>query len=235
MTDLVLSSGFLAFARQAGFLTAVEEEGLHVDGVCGTSSGALAGAMWASGMKARDIAREMASQRPLALCSPHLAPWRGLFTMKSILRRLTQLLPPTFEDLGRPFGVGVMSPGGQHRLITSGPLPRAVAASMAIPTLFTPVELDEQPWCDGAFADRTALGPWLDHRGPSTRALVHLVDSSDSGGAEPDPQLAPLVRTPRSFARLWSLGDFEGQLQEARERTLAVLASLDPADYPRSV
>jgi NTE family protein len=235
MTDLVLSSGFLAFARQAGFLAAVEEQGLQVGGVCGTSSGALAGAMWASGMNATEIATEMSSRRPLALCSPHLAPWRGLFTMSSVIRRLSELLPPRFEDLERPFGVGVMSPQGSHRLITSGPLPQAVAASMAIPTLFVPVELDERPWCDGAFADRTALEPWLAHRGPSTRALVHLVDSSDSGGAEPDPELAPLVRTPRSFARLWSLGDFEAQLQEARERTLAVLASLDPADYPRSV
>ena len=43
--DLVLSSGFLAFARQAGFLEAVEQLGLAVDGVCGTSSGALAGAL----------------------------------------------------------------------------------------------------------------------------------------------------------------------------------------------
>lgn len=235
MTDLVLSSGFLAFARQAGFLLAVEETELRVDGVCGTSSGALAGAMWCAGMSAAQIAEEMSARRPLALCSPHLAPWRGLFRMDSIVRRLSELLPPRFEDLQRPFGVGVMSPSGQHRLITSGPLPVAVAASMAIPKLFVPVELDAQPWCDGAFADRTALEPWLDHRGRSTRALVHLVDSSNSGGAEPDPALAPLVRTPRSHAKLWSLGDFQGQLEEARQRTLQVLASLDPADYPRSV
>ena len=48
--DLVLSSGFLAFARHLGFLTAIEESELDVSGVCGTSSGALVGAMWACGV-----------------------------------------------------------------------------------------------------------------------------------------------------------------------------------------
>ena len=53
LRDLVLSSGFLAFAAQCGFLQAVEESGIAVDGVCGTSSGALAGALWASGWPAQ--------------------------------------------------------------------------------------------------------------------------------------------------------------------------------------
>ena len=46
--DLVLSSGFLAFARHAGFLRAVEQLELPVEGLCGTSSGALSGALWAA-------------------------------------------------------------------------------------------------------------------------------------------------------------------------------------------
>ena len=33
-TDLVLSSGFLAFARQTGVLSAVEDSGMQVGGVC---------------------------------------------------------------------------------------------------------------------------------------------------------------------------------------------------------
>ena len=41
--DLVLSSGFLAFALHAGFLQAVEDVGLPVRGVMGTSAGALIG------------------------------------------------------------------------------------------------------------------------------------------------------------------------------------------------
>jgi predicted acylesterase/phospholipase RssA len=38
--DLILSSGFLAFARHVGVLKVIEEKGIVVDGICGTSSGA---------------------------------------------------------------------------------------------------------------------------------------------------------------------------------------------------
>ncbi len=47
--DLVLSSGFLAFAYHAGFLEAVAEAGISVRGVMGTSSGALSGSLYCAG------------------------------------------------------------------------------------------------------------------------------------------------------------------------------------------
>ena len=47
--DIVLSSGFLAFAAHAGFLAAVEDVGIKVRGVMGTSSGAITGALYAAG------------------------------------------------------------------------------------------------------------------------------------------------------------------------------------------
>lgn len=223
--DLVLSSGFLAFARQAGFLQAVEEAGVQVGGVVGTSSGALAGSMLAAGMSARDIAHQLQRDRPLALCSPHLRVWRGLFTMRSVIARLSQLLPPTFEELALPFGVGVMTPGGGHRLVTSGPLPQAVAASMAIPRLFVPIQLEGTPCADGAFVDRTAHRPWEAHR-PGVKTLVHLIESS--GKTNPVAPLGdrPVVRTAKSGASLWNLGDFAGQQAQARQETHAVLSRL---------
>lgn len=221
--DLVLSSGFLAFARQCGFLAAVEDSGLGIDGVVGTSSGALAGGLWLSGMSASELARELSSRKPIALCSPHFALWRGLFTMDGVIEHLSQLLPARFEDLDRPFGVGVMTSSGDHRLVTSGPLVPAVAASMAIPRLFVPVPVDGEPCSDGAFVSRTAFEAWQAHRG-GKRSLVHLVEATSGSDVEPDFGDSPVVRTPRSGARLWSLGDFDGQLEEARKRTEAVIA-----------
>lgn len=225
MYDLVLSSGFLAFARQAGFLKAIEECEVPVGGVVGTSSGALAGSLWLAGMDADALAVELSRDRPLARCTPHWRPWRGLFTMRGVIDRLSQLMPATFEDLGRPFGVGVMTPGGGHKLITTGPLPQAVAASMAIPRLFEPVVLDGVACADGAFVDRTAHVAWEAHRG-GVDTIVHLVESS--GKTNPVGPLGdrPVVRTPRSGAQLWSLGDFRGQLEEARQAAHAVVSAL---------
>jgi predicted acylesterase/phospholipase RssA len=223
MFDLVLSSGFLAFARQAGFLQAVEESGVDVGGIVGTSSGALAGSLWLAGMDSNALAAEFTRDSPLASCTPHLRIWRGLFTMHGVIARLSELMPATFEELDRPFGVGVMTADGGHRLVTSGPLPQAVAASMAIPRLFEPVVLDGTPCADGAFVDRTAHRAWEAHRG-HIRTLIHLVDSSGKTNLVEDLGDRPVVRTRVSGAKLWDLGDFAGQREEARAAAHAVIS-----------
>lgn len=43
------------------------------------------------------------------------------------------------------FAVGVVSADGRYRLIDSGPLPEAVAASAAIPYIFEPLQIPGQP------------------------------------------------------------------------------------------
>lgn len=53
--DLVLSSGFLAFAYHAGFLEAVSDAGITVRGVMGTSSGALAGSLFCAGYSPLEV------------------------------------------------------------------------------------------------------------------------------------------------------------------------------------
>ena len=69
--DIVLSSGFLAFASHIGFLRALEEADAPVKGVCGTSSGALVGALWASGLSTQEIERELFRDRPMSQISFH--------------------------------------------------------------------------------------------------------------------------------------------------------------------
>jgi predicted acylesterase/phospholipase RssA len=215
--DLVLSSGFLAFARQAGFLAAVETSDLEVDGICGTSSGALAGSLWAAGMSAAEIARELSAQAPIRLFRPSWTPWRGLMSLGHIIERLRDWLPPTFADLARPFGVGVRYPDGSAGVLTSGPLPEAVAASCAIPGVFTPVCVAGVPLQDGGVVCRTGLDAWRATR-DAPHTLLHLVDRSGNGAEPvgPAPEGVCVVRTPRSQARFWDLGDFLGQMDEAR-------------------
>jgi len=146
-----------------------------------------------------------------------------------VLDELRDWLPPTFEDLERPFGVGVRRPDGSAGILTTGPLPDAVAASCAIPGVFAPVPVDGIPLQDGGIVDRTGLDAWTAHRGPRP-TLLHLVARSGSGvEPEGEPQSdVRIVRTPRSGARFWSLGDFSGQLEEARTATAAVLGGWNP-------
>ncbi len=138
--------------------------------------------------------------------------------MRAIIADLADRLPEDFQALSRPFAVGVMTPDGGHRLVRTGPLARAVAASCAIPGLFSPVPLDGVPCADGGFTDRVGARAWQAWRGERP-AVVHLVDRS--GGTDTDPGIDGLVvvRTPRSFARLWNLGDVEARFKEARQTT----------------
>lgn len=223
--DLVLSSGFLAFARHAGFLAAVEDAGLEVDALCGTSSGALAAALCAAGHSATEIAAELSSRRPVALLRPHLAPWRGALSLSAFTRHLRTLLPPRFEDLPHPLAVGVRGPDGRPHLLTRGPLPEAVAASCAIPWLFAPVRHQATPYQDGGAVDRTGLAGFRAWRGPRPTVL-HLVERSAGRDVDTALHEVAVVRTPRSGASFLSLGDFHAQAAEARALAAPVLAAL---------
>mmetsp|Transcript_24606 Transcript_24606/g.68478 ORF Transcript_24606/g.68478 Transcript_24606/m.68478 type:complete len:252 (-) Transcript_24606:207-962(-) len=165
--DVVLSSGFLAFAHHSGFLQAVEDAGLPIKAVMGTSAGALTGSLYAAGYSPREVAAILSRDPPfklLRLCWP----WQGgLFSMQPVVDRLHEVLPSTFEELPTDFACGVCCRDGSHRIIKSGPLPEAVVASAAIPVLFAPIRIPGQeggPFSDGGKVDRIGLKQWRDFR-----------------------------------------------------------------------
>lgn len=219
--DLILSSGFLAFARHLGFLRATEHAGIEVDAVCGTSSGALVGALWMAGHDIDTLRRELATTPPVKLLGWSWTPWRGLFALDRVVDRLRELLPATFEELGRPFAAGVMTPERRYELVTSGPLPEAVAASCAIPGVFRPITIDGRALADGGAVDRCGVTAWRAWRSASkTDGLVHWVDATH--GTDPDESVMEgltVVRTPPSGASFFSLRNFDAQLEEAESLT----------------
>jgi predicted acylesterase/phospholipase RssA len=221
--DLVLSSGFLAFARHVGVLAAFEEYGLRPEAICGTSSGALVGALWAAGHPAEVIGRVLSEQTPLSSLRVRATPWSGLFSLAPLIARLESLLPANIEALALPFAVGVMGPGRRHHLLTSGPLAHAVAASCAMPHVFAPVPIAGVPYQDGGAVDRLGLEAWRAWRSGRS-ATVHWVERTAGVEVGADLSGLRLIRTPRSGAKLWDLGDFWRQVDEARELARAALA-----------
>ncbi len=216
--DLILSSGFLAFARHLGFLKAVNEHGLSVDAVCGTSSGALVGSLWAAGHSIEKITEELRSLAPWNFLSLNWKIWQGLFSMRKLIDKLEQLLPAKFEGLEREFGVGLCTSERKALIMREGPLPLAVAASCAMPYIFAPVMIGGVPYCDGGTVDRIQASGWRRLR-KEQEMLVHIVNRSRGAKNEQGLEGLQIVRTPRSGASFFSLGDFHGQLEEARELT----------------
>jgi predicted acylesterase/phospholipase RssA len=224
--DLILSSGFLAFARHVGFLQAVEEHGLAIEGLCGTSSGALVGALWAAGLRSRAIGELLGAQPPIRGVRPSLTPWRGLFSLAPLRAQLQAHLPATFDRLPIAFGVGATAPDRSHRLLVAGDLVEAVLASCAVPFLFAPIAFNGALLRDGGMVDRTALRPWREFR-PAGSLLLHLVERTRGAIGDDTAGDLPVVRSPRSGASLWSLGDFWGQVEQTRVAATSVLRALN--------
>ena len=223
--DLLLSSGFLAFGSQAGFLAAVEEADVRIDAVCGTSSGALAASLWLSGMRAAQVFDLLTSRAPLRTVSPNARWWRGALRLDPVIELLRQHLPARFEDLDRPFAVGVADSLGGHRLLRSGPLPEAVAASCAMPFIFEPVTVDGEAFADGGAVDRTGIMPFRAMRS-GRPLLVHLVDRSHGADGPVPPDDVCIVRSKRSGAQMWNLGPAAQRFRETRAETLRALSDL---------
>ena len=223
--DLVLSSGFLAFATQAGVLRAVEEMGIEVDAVCGTSSGALAGALWVAGMPAEQILERLTATVPLRPVRPSLRPWRGLFSMERVMRELERDLPARMEDLPKPFATGVIDGDRRTSLLTDGPLAACVAASCAIPGVFAPVEIGGIAYRDGGVVDRTGLSAWRATR-PGRTVVLHLVETTSGTATTDDLSEVHVIRNPRSGAQFWSMGDVGMRYERARVNARAALKSI---------
>ena len=168
-------------------------------------------------------------------------PWGGVLRLDGAIARLRELLPPTFEGLQRRYACGVVDASGRHRTLSSGPLPEAVVASMAIPCLFRAVAVPAQedgPFKDGGKADRVGLLPWLaqpDLATPGRTTICHVIArSSPFSGADDVAEMArnapaqagPIVvcRSPKSDQSLLGLPDFEPQFEAARSRAAATLA-----------
>jgi predicted acylesterase/phospholipase RssA len=222
--DLLLSSGFLAFARHIGFLEAMDASPYTIDAMGGTSSGALVGAMYASGLPLEEISALLSAHRPVHYI--RLRGWRGLFTLRPMIEFMRTHLPARIEDLQIPFGVGVVDLSRNYHLLTSGPLPELIAASCAVPYLFQPIRVDNRVYQDGGFGDRVGFSPWRALRS-NTRVIVHQVRRTKGRDTPLSSPLGPppvvVADTPRSGANLWSLGPFQDQREEARSITEVAL------------
>lgn len=153
---LALGSGAARGWAHIGVIDALVEAGIKPDIVCGTSMGALVGAVYASGQldKLRDWAlgadwRVVASMVDVGLLAG------GLVDGVRIVNWLAGLgLSETIEALPIPFGaVATDISTGREIWLRSGPLPQAIRASIGMPGVFSPVKLDGSWLSDGGLVN----------------------------------------------------------------------------------
>ncbi len=152
-------------------LEVFDELGLRPTVIAGTSIGAVFGAAYASGLSARLIrahTEEVLSQRfdtirqLLSARSEPVLKILNILPIRSALLKpellLEYLLPSRmardFADLQIPLKVVATDYYGQEQVVFSeGPLRSAIAASMALPALFSPVTIGGRMFMDGGLVN----------------------------------------------------------------------------------
>lgn len=147
-------------------LEALDDLGIQPTEISGTSIGAIMGAGYASGLSGRDIRDAV-----LALFSNRGRTVQLLWQMrgKRVLPKMSwtdvdpllvletfvgDLIPKDFEALKIPLTVVATDfYGWSEKVFQSGDLRQAVAASIAIPVLFSPVRIDGRIMVDGGFVN----------------------------------------------------------------------------------
>ena len=153
---MVLSGGGARALAHIGAIQALEEEGVPIDAIAGTSMGALIAALAAKGLRANEIRDRM--RRHLVENNPineYTLPFVSLVRGRKLTRMFKEACEEArVEDLWRTFFcVSADLTTGDAVVHRSGPLWRALRASSAIPGLFPPVMDEGQVLVDGGIVD----------------------------------------------------------------------------------
>ncbi len=224
---LAMSSGFFGFFAHAGFLSVLEERALLPQSVSGSSAGALVGGLWAAGLGAAELERELLGLQRADFWDP--APGLGLLRGRLFRARLDTLLPvETFEQCRLPATLSVFDVYGRRtRVLSRGGIAPAIQASCSLPGLFQPTWHEGRPLLDGGILDRPGLaGVALD-----TRVFHHHLASRSPWRRRGSPTLDPPVRpgllalVAHGLPRVgpFTLGEGHRAFAQARRKTIEAL------------
>lgn len=157
---LALGGGAAKGAAHIGVLQALEEQGITLHAIAGTSVGAIIAAFYAFGKSTDDI-YTIAESMSLSHISGFTLKKKGFSTtdrLESLL--VEQLGNVNIEDAAIPLSVVASNiRTGKKQVFTEGNLAKAVAASAAVPGLFIPVEINGEEFVDGGLLENVPVSP----------------------------------------------------------------------------
>lgn len=153
---LALGGGAARGWAHIGVLRALDEHGVRIAMIAGTSIGALVGGCYLAGKldALEEFARSLTRRRLFGLLDFHLGG-NGLFGgMKLTARMHEHMARKTFADLDRPFVcVATEIRTGHEIWLSEGSLINAMRASYALPGVFEPVTCNKRVLVDGALVN----------------------------------------------------------------------------------
>ena len=159
LVGLALSSGAAKGLSHIGVIQVLEENGIDIDVVAGSSMGAYVGAVWAygfDGQKMEQLAREMQTRWAFwSLIDPAFPPRQGFLRGYAVKKRLMKSIGHAhFADLQRPFRALATNLDTLERTVfSSGEVADAVHASIAVPGICVPVKINGETYVDGGIVN----------------------------------------------------------------------------------
>jgi NTE family protein len=160
---VALGGGFARGLAHIGVLKVLEQEGIPVDFIAGTSVGSVIGAAYASGICAKEL-EEIAAIVRFRDFSRWTFSRFGFFSNDKMALFLNKFLRcKTFEELRIPLAVTATDVvTGEPVVFTSGKLVDPVRASCAYPGMFLPVNVNGRLLVDGLLAHGVPAAPLRD-------------------------------------------------------------------------
>ncbi|HET9406813.1 MAG TPA: patatin-like phospholipase family protein [Candidatus Sulfotelmatobacter sp.] len=179
---IALGGGFARGIAHVGVLKVLEEEGIPVRIVTGTSVGALIGACYCSGLSPSELENVARSCRFTTFARWTLSR-HGFASNDRMITFLTRTLKvKTFEEMRIPLGVTATNfNSGEGVVFHSGSIIDPVRASCAYPGMFLPVNIRGQWLVDGMLSHPVPTRP-LREMGAERVIAVHLKGSWASSG-----------------------------------------------------
>lgn len=253
---LALGGGVARGLAHIGVLSVLEEAGVPIDCVAGTSMGAIIGAAYCAGLEIEDL-RGIAARTGWHHVASPLPSLSGLVQFNKIEKWFEDNIGEyDVRDLAIPFAaVASDLVSGERVVLWRGRLCSAIRASCSVPGFVSPVELDGRLLVDGGITDNVpadvarmlgadyvigvdvfvpALRNFLGPLSQGVAAIETLVRHAGQGSTECDSLIIPQMEG-RSYFRFSEYQTFIALGEEAARRQLpAILAALESGRQVRS-
>ncbi len=172
--SLVLGSGGARGHAHIGVIRAIEERGLEIVNIAGTSMGAVIGGIYAAGKLDTyvDWAYRLDKSDVVKLLDFSFT-WTSIFKGERIIEVLRELVGDRqIEDLEKGFTAVATALDEQREVwLNDGSLFGAIRASTAVPGVFAPVELNGRTLVDGGLVNPIPIAPTLNDSTDMTIAV----------------------------------------------------------------
>jgi len=147
---LALGGGAARGFAHIGVIQVLEENGIKVDLVAGTSAGSLLAAIYASGRNGKEM-QALAESMDEGAITDWSFPLRGLIRGEALARYVRDKTGGKgIEQMALPLGIVATDlSDGSAILFRSGDTGTAVRASSAVPAVFQPVKIGQREYVDG--------------------------------------------------------------------------------------